>query len=229
MDQLSIKTEIGDTCNKLRPKLLEDIHGVSIPVPTDLAQTLIESAHMSITSSDYQARFDTVTEHYAQDLSLIRTGRASAQMLDSVSVEAYGGKMRVAEVASVTVPDPTLIVISPWDKSLLSAIEKGIQVAGLNLNPIVDGQVIRLPVPSLTTERRQELVKLLQQKAESARVMVRTVRTEVKKEIEKQKGEPGVSEDHIEAELKELEDITKAMIEQVDAMTARKETELMTI
>lgn len=202
---------------------------MSIPVPTDLAQTLIESAHMSITSSDYQARFDTVTEHYAQDLSLIRTGRASAQMLDSVSVEAYGGRMRVAEVASVTVPDPTLIVISPWDKSLLSAIEKGIQVAGLNLNPIVDGQVIRLPVPSLTTERRQELVKLLQQKAESARVMVRTVRTEVKKEIEKQKGEPGVSEDHIEAELKELEDITKAMIEQVDAMTARKEKELMTI
>lgn len=202
---------------------------MSIPVPTDLAQTLIESAHMSITSSDYQARFDMVTEHYAQDLSLIRTGRASAQMLDSVSVEAYGGKMRIPEVASVTVPDPTLIVISPWDKSLMSAIEKGIQVAGLNLNPIVDGQVIRLPVPALTTERRQELVKLLQQKAESARVMVRTVRTEVKKEIEKQKGEPGVSEDHIEAELKELDDITKTVIDQVDTMTARKEKELMTL
>jgi len=184
---------------------------------------------MSITSSDYQARFASVTDHYSQDLSLIRTGRASAQMLDSVLVDAYGSKMRIAEVASVSVPDPTLIVISPWDKSLMAAIEKGIQVAGLNLNPIVDGQVIRLPVPPLTTERRQELVKLLQQKAESARVMVRTVRTEVKKEIEKQKGEPGVSEDHIESELKELEDTTKSMIEQVDSMTARKEKELMTI
>ena len=202
---------------------------MSIPVPTDLAHSLIESAHMSITSSDYQARFASVTDHYSQDLSLIRTGRASAQMLDSVLVDAYGSKMRIAEVASVSVPDPTLIVISPWDKSLMAAIEKGIQVAGLNLNPIVDGQVIRLPVPPLTTERRQELVKLLQQKAESARVMVRTVRTEVKKEIEKQKGEPGVSEDHIESELKELEDTTKSMIEQVDSMTARKEKELMTI
>lgn len=184
---------------------------------------------MSINSSDYQARFDAVADHFAQELSLIRTGRASAQMLDSVSVEAYGAKMRIAEVASVTVPDPTLIVISPWDKSLLSVIEKGIQVAGLNLNPIVDGQIIRLPVPPLTTERRQELVKLLQQKAESARVMVRTVRTEVKKEIEKQKGEPGISEDDIESELKELDETSKLMIEQVDDMTDRKEKELMTL
>lgn len=202
---------------------------MSIAVPTDLAQTLIESAHMSITSSDYQSKFTGVTDHYSQELALIRTGRASAQMLDSVSVEAYGSKMRITEVASVTVPDPTLIMISPWDKSLLSAIEKGIQIAGLNLNPIVDGQIIRLPVPPLTKERRQELVKLLQQKAESARVMVRTARTEIKKEIEKQKGEPGISEDDIDAELKELEEKTKSVIAEIDEMTTRKEKELMTL
>ena len=192
-------------------------------------QTLIESVHMSISSSTYQSRFDAAVDHFRSELQTVRTGRASSQMLDSVSVEAYGGKMKISEVASVTVPDPTLIVISPWDKSLIGAIEKGIQVAGLNLSPIVDGQVIRLPVPPLTQERRQEMVKILQQKAESARVMVRTVRTEVKKEIEKQEGEPGISEDDIKADLKELDDVTKQTIELIDELSSGKEKDLMTL
>ncbi len=196
---------------------------------TGLAQTLIESAYMSIATSSYTDRFEKVVAHYEQDLSTIRTGKASMQILDSVTVDAYGSKMKIAEVASVTIQDPTLIVISPWDKSLLGAIEKGIQVAGLNLSPIVDGQIIRLPVPPLTGERRQEMVKLLQQKAESARVMARTVRTEVKKEIEKQTGEPGISEDDIKQELKEMDDVVKQTIEVIDDLTAGKEKQLTTI
>ncbi len=193
------------------------------------AQTLVESVHMSIHSSTYQARFDASVDHFQQDLTSVRTGRASSQMLDSVTVDAYGSKMKIPELASVTVPDPTLIVISPWDKSLLGAIEKGINQASLNLNPVIDSQVIRLPVPPLTQERRQEMVKVLQQKAESARVMARTVRTEVKKEIEKQKGEPGISEDDIESELKELDEVTKKTIETIDTMATGKEKELMTL
>ncbi len=184
---------------------------------------------MSITRSQYEPKFTKAVEFYQQEISTLRTGRASASLLDSVTVDAYGAKMKLNEVASTTVPDTTLIVISPWDKSLLGAIEKGIQNAQLNLSPIVDGQIIRVPVPPLTQERRQELVKVLHQKAEGARVILRNTRIEVKKEIEKQSDQPGVSEDDIAAELKTLEDTTKEFIEQIDALTKSKEAELIKI
>jgi len=184
---------------------------------------------MSFNKIIFQEKFEKAMDHFAQDISSIRTGRASAQMLDNVSVEAYGGRMKIVEVASISVPDPTLIVISPWDKSLLGAIEKSIQAAQLNLSPIVDGSIVRLPVPSLTQERRQELVKLLHQKAEGARVLVRNVRIEIKKELEKQSEQPGVSEDDVEADLKNLEDMTKEYVEKIDSMTKSKQTELTTM
>lgn len=184
---------------------------------------------MSFNRDQYQDKFEKALDHFSQDISSIRTGRASAGMLDNVSVEAYGGKMKIVEVASISVPDPTLIVISPWDKSLLGAIEKAIQAAQLNLSPIVDGSIVRLPVPSLTQDRRQELVKLLHQKAEGARVLVRTVRVDIKKELEKQTDQPGVSEDDVALDLKSLEDMTKDYVEKIDSMTKSKQTELTTI
>ena len=103
-------------------------------------------------------------EHVQQEVRTLRTGRASADILDPVRVEAYGSSMRLVEVASVTAPDATLLVVSPWDKSLVGAVEKAIASAGLNLNPVVEGQIIRIAVPPLTQERRQEMVKLLHQK-----------------------------------------------------------------
>jgi ribosome recycling factor len=192
-------------------------------------KNLVESKGMSITRAQYEPKFDKAVEYYQQEISTLRTGRASVSLLDSVSVDAYGAKMKLNEVASTTVPDPTLIVISPWDKSLLGAIEKGIQNAQLNLSPIVDGQIIRVPVPALTQERRQELVKLLHQKAEGARVIVRNTRIEIKKEIEKQTDQPGVSEDDVAAELKTLEETTKEFIERIDSLTKSKEAELIKI
>jgi ribosome recycling factor len=184
---------------------------------------------MSIDRAQYEAKFVKAFEFYTQEISTIRTGRATAQLLDTVHVDAYGAQMKIMEVASVTVSDPTLLVVSPWDKSLLGAIEKGIQNAQLNLNPIVDGQIIRVPVPPLTQERRQELIKIVHQKAEGARVMMRTVRTEVKKDIEKQADQPGVSEDDIEAQEKVLDGVTKEYIEKIDDVTKHKETELISI
>lgn len=184
---------------------------------------------MSITRQQYEDKFVKAQDHFSHEISSIRTGRASAQILDSVTVEAYGAKMKLNEVASINVPDPTLIVITPWDKALLGPIEKGIQQAQLNLNPIIDSQIVRVPVPALTAERRQELVKLLHQKAESVRVMIRTARNDIKKDIEKQANQPGVSEDDIAAETKTLDEVTKEYIEQIDSMAKNKEQELTTL
>lgn len=170
-----------------------------------------------------------VLDHVAQDVSTLRTGRANASLLDPVMVEAYGTRMKINEVASVTVSDPTMIVISPWDKTLLEAIAKGVNVSGLNLNPVIDGDIIRISIPPLTTERRQEMVKLLSQKIEAGKVMLRNLRGDTRKDIENTKGEDGVSEDHIAAWLDELDKKVKELELRIDEIKKKKETELMTI
>jgi ribosome recycling factor len=167
--------------------------------------------------------------HIAQDLSMIRTGRASVQMLDGVTVEAYGTIMKLNEVANVESPTPQQLTISPWDKSLIAAVEKAIMSGGLNLNPVVSSDHLFINIPPLTQERRLEMVKLLGQKLEAGKVMVRTLRADTKKDIEKQKGEGGVSEDDITAQVKQLEDKTKKLLEDIDLMGKAKEKELMTI
>lgn len=175
----------------------------------------------------FQQKISKSYEHVLQDVRSLRTGRASVQLLDPVRVEAYGTQMSLVEVASVTAPDATLLVVSPWDKSLITSIEKAIASAGLNLNPVVDGQIIRIAVPALTQERRQEMVKLLHQKIESGRVTVRTIRTETKQEIEEQKGGAGVSEDDIKLELDELDKEVKLALTKLDELQAQKEKELL--
>jgi ribosome recycling factor len=180
-------------------------------------------------ASDVNARFQKTIEHIAADIATLRTGRASSQILDPVVVEAYGGKMKINEVANVAAPDPTLLVITPWDKSLMGAIEKAVQISGLNLQPIIAGDIIRIPVPALTEERRKEMVKLLQQKIESGKVMLRNVRSEAKREIEDLKGDAGVSEDDITREVEELEKDFQTFIDKIDAMAKDKEKDLMSI
>lgn len=184
---------------------------------------------MSSPLSELPIKLNKAFTHLTHEFSMLRSGRASAQLLDPVSVEAYGTRMKLNEVANVSVPDATLIVIQPWDKSLLEAIEKAISAAGLNLHAIVDGQIIRVPVPALTAERRQEMVKLLHQKGETGRVMLRNIRSEVKQLIERQKGVAGVSEDDIEAQTEDLESEIKDSMERLEKMIKDKEKELTTI
>lgn len=183
-------------------------------------------------SFDFQSFDQDVSKafaHVAQEISQIRSGRATVQLLDPVSVEAYGTRMKIQEVANVSAPDATLLMVSPWDKSLLGAIEKAIASAGLNLSPVVDGQVIRIVVPALTEERRHELVKVVHQRAEAGRVMLRTIRTETKKAIERQKGQSEVSEDSIEADLQNLESKVKEALANIDQLASDKEAELLKI
>jgi len=184
---------------------------------------------MSIQTQDYRHRFAKAISYLQEEFASLRTGRASVQLLDSVRVEAYGSSMSLMEVANVSTPDSQLIVVKPWDKSLLGAIEKGIQLAQLNLNPIVDRELVRIPVPPLTAERRQEMVKTLHQKAEEGRVMLRQIRADVRKDIEKQEGSVGISEDDIEAEFKELDNLVKEFMLKVDELVASKEKELLSI
>lgn len=184
---------------------------------------------MAFNFTEYKQRLEKAIDHVSDELNKLRTGRASMQMLDGVKVEAYGTFMSIAEVASVTVPDPNQIIISPWDKSLLGAIERGITIANLGVNPTVDGHIIRMIVPSLTQERREEMVKLLHQKVEQGKVMFRTVRTETKKQVDDQKGEDGISEDDISADLKNLDDILRTFEERLTVLCKDKERDLMTV
>lgn len=184
---------------------------------------------MSIDLSSYRPRFIKTLDYLKKEFDSLRTGRASAQILDSVKVEAYGSLLSLTEVASIAVPDSQLIVIKPWDKSLLPAIEKAIQQAQLNLNPIVDKEIIRVPVPTLTTERRQEMVKILHQRAEEGRVMLRQIRADIRKDIEKQEGQAGISEDDLKADYAELDDLVKEYIEELEELVTSKEKDLLTI
>lgn len=178
---------------------------------------------------EFELKIDKAMQHVRQDIATLRTGKAAPQLLDSVVVEAYGTKLKVSETANVSAPDPTMLVVSPWDKSLLSAIEKSINIAGLNLNPVVDGDIIRIVIPPLTEERRKEMVKLLHQKIENGRVMIRTIRTDTKKEIEELKGEAGVSEDDIKADLELLEKKCKESMDQLDQLSQQKAADLMKV
>jgi ribosome recycling factor len=184
---------------------------------------------MAYDFNDFQQKALKTMDFIRTDIATLRTGRASSQMLDAVRVEAYGSMMKMNEVGNVSAPDPSLLVISPWDKSLLPAIEKAISTAGLNLHPVVDGAIIRIAVPALTEERRKEMVKLLAQKMEGGRVMLRNVRGDIRKEIEKMKDDGGVSEDDIKKDLQELDKKVKDFMDQIDKMSVEKEKELMTV
>lgn len=179
--------------------------------------------------SDVTQRFEKTIAHLQQELGSLRTGKATPSLLDSVLVDAYGTKMRVNELANVSAPDPNMLIVSPWDKSLLETLEKSIASASLNLNPIVDGDMIRIVVPALTEERRKEMVKVLHQKIEGGKVMLRNIRTDAKKEIEDQDGSEGVSEDDIKAEIEELDKMVKEYTVKLDELAKKKETDLMTV
>jgi ribosome recycling factor len=184
---------------------------------------------MSFNFSNFQSKLQKAFDFVVSDVATLRTGRATVQILDPVVVEAYGSKMRIAEVASVQAPDPSMLIVTPWDKSLLSNIEKAISTADLNLNPVVDGDIIRIKIASLTEEKRKEMVKILYKKIETGRVMFRNLRSDTKREIEKQKGSEGVSEDDIKLDSQKLEELLKQDMEKLDALLGKKEKELLTV
>ncbi len=176
-----------------------------------------------------RSRMSDAIEALRREFATVRTGKASPALLDTVKVEAYGGKMPLNQVASVHTPDATLLVVQPFDKSLLGEIEKGIQMADLGLNPGNDGNVVRVPIPPLTEERRKEFAKLLHKMAEEAKVSIRHARKVARDEIQKRIKDHEVGEDDGHRQLDEVEKVTHEFTDQIDELLKRKEHEVMEI
>ena len=177
--------------------------------------------------ADIERRMHGAVESLRHDLGGLRTGRASTTLLDPISVEVYGSHMPIVQVATVTVPEPRLISVQVWDKSNVGPVDKAIRSAGLGLNPIVDGQTLRLPIPDLTEERRKELAKLVGQYAEKAKIAVRNVRRDGMDslKVDEKKGE--ISEDERKRRETEVQKLTDGTIAEIDTIAAAKEKEIL--
>jgi len=182
-----------------------------------------------MTISDVQTKLDAVIVHLKAELAQIRTGRASASLVSDIEVDAYDSKLMVKELGQITTPEPNVILISPWDKNVLEDISRGISKSDLNLNPVVDGQTIRISIPALTQERRIELAKMVDKKVEGGKVLLREERQKIKKEIDAEKGKAGVSEDDIFKSIEELDKKTKEWEVKIDDLGSAKKAELMAV
>lgn len=159
----------------------------------------------------------------------VRTGKASASLVENIQVEVYGSMMRIRELAGITTPEARQLVIQPWDMTSIQAIEKAIQKANLGLSPAVQGKVIRISFPELSTERRHEFVKLIKKMAEDGRVAIRHVRRDSLELLKKAKTAGGVGEEEVESAEKEIQKLTDQYSAKIDAQIAIKEKEIMTV
>lgn len=171
-----------------------------------------------------------VVDLVSEDLMNVQTGRAKPALVEAVQVEAYEGSfMQVKELASITAPDPQSIIIKPWDPTVVKKIEKGILKSDLNLRPVVDKDQVRINIPALTEERRLGLVKVIKQKVESGKAMIRQCRLEMKKEIDSKKDDDGISEDDVHGMYDRLQEQVDEFNKRLDEMESNKEKELMSL
>jgi ribosome recycling factor len=174
-------------------------------------------------------RMEGALEAVRKEFAGLRTGRASAGMLDPVQVDAYGSVMPLNQVGSISVPEPRLITVQVWDKGMVKAVEKAIRDAGLGLNPQPDGGLIRVPVPELSQERRQELVKVAGKYAEQGRVAVRNVRRDAMDTLKKEEKDGTLSEDEHKGQSEKVQQTTDQFIKKIDDLLAAKEKEITTV
>ncbi len=179
--------------------------------------------------SRYRDRMDKAVQALKDEFASLRTGRASAALLDQVTVEAYGSQMPLNQCGSISVPEPRSISVSVWDKGLIVSVEKAIRNAGLGLNPVVEGQNLRIPIPPLTEERRKDLVKVAGKYAEQQKVAIRNVRRDANDDIKKAKNDGVVTEDDQKRMEKEVQDMTDAAIKRADEALKVKEQEIMQV
>ena len=178
---------------------------------------------------DAERRMKKTVEHVRDDFAAIRTGRASASLLNRVVVNYYGQSTPLNQIASIAVPEPTLLVVSPYDKSVIEEVEKAIQQSDLGLNPVSDGNVIRLPIPKLTEERRKELTRLVRAKAEEGRVAIRNIRRDAIEDLRTFEKEGEITKDDLHRGQEEAQRLTDRFISETDEMLKVKEKELMEV
>jgi len=176
-----------------------------------------------------KTRMEKAVEDFRKDLASVRTGRANTALLDSIRVDYHGTPMPINQLGSLSIPDPTIITISPWDPTAVPLIDKAIRTSDLGLNPTSDGKVLRVPIPSLTEERRKDLVKMIHKILENHRTAVRNIRRDIKEAVEKLEKEKKISEDDKKRALDELEKLTHAETKKVEDLSATKEREVMEI
>ncbi len=176
-------------------------------------------------------KFQKVIDALAVDIASIRTGRATPSLVENIVIPAYGGTqmLKVLELAGITCPDPSQIVISPWDKSIIGDIRKGIEAANIGMNPSIDGEIIRITMPPMTTEDRGRYVKILSTKLEGGKVMIRQIRGDEMHEIKKKFEAKEISEDEKFGQEKRLQELTDEYIGKIEGMGERKKSELLQV
>jgi ribosome recycling factor len=176
-----------------------------------------------------EERMNLSLSSYGKELSTVRTGRANPKMLDGVRVEVYGQKMPISQLATVSIPEPQMINVQVWDKANVSAVDQAIRTSDLNLNPLVDGQLLRIAIPKLTEERRKELIKVLKTKAEKAKVAIRNIRRDSLEELKKEQKDKNFSEDDLKKNSNEVQKITDLKIAEIDKKLSEKEVEILKV
>ena len=179
--------------------------------------------------NEARAQMDKAVDAMRREFSSVRTGKATPTLLDTVRVDAYGSKMPMQQVATVSAPEPRMLIVQPWDKGLLAVIEKAIQSSELGLNPANDGNVIRVPIPQLTEERRKDMVKLLHKLAEEGRVAIRHARQEANKDLKKKQAAHEISEDDAHRQMEHVQKLTDEYITKIDQLLKVKEHEVMEV
>lgn len=179
--------------------------------------------------NNHKSEFDKVMDHFAHELNSVRTGRANPALLSTVTVESYGSRMPIEHLASVSVSDAKTLTVSPWDKSQLGAIDKAIQMANLGFNPSNDGNVIRITLPAMSEERRKEMVKMVGQIGEHARIGIRNVRESIIKEFKKAETDGKISKDDLTHGQKKLQEHVDKYNEEIKKLSEVKEKEVMTV
>ena len=174
-------------------------------------------------------RMESALESLRREFSGVRTGKASPQLLDTIRVEAYGSRVPLNQVGTVSAPEPRMLTIQPWDRGLVKEIDRALRESDLGLNPSNDGQLIRIPIPALTEDRRREYVRLLHKLAEEGRVAVRQARKDANDEVKARQKKEGLSEDDIRREEKEVQKLTDQYIAKVEEMLKHKEAEVMEV
>jgi ribosome recycling factor len=177
--------------------------------------------------TEAEHKMEQATDHVASEFSTVRTGRANPQLLQRITVEYYGSPTPLQQLASISVPEPRMLVVQPFDKSTVNDIERALQTSELSLNPSNDGNVIRIAFPPLTEERRKDLIKVVRNMAEEGRVAVRNIRRHSKTDMESMHGE--ISDDDIRRGEDELQKLTDRYVEQIDRLLAHKEEELLEV
>ncbi len=178
---------------------------------------------------DLQKRMDQTLEVLKKEFAGLRTGRASIHLLDPITVEAYGQQMPLNQVGSISVPEPRMITVQVWDRSMVSAVDKAIRDAGLGVNPVVAGQLIRIPIPPLSSERRTELTKVAHKYAEHARVAIRNVRRDGNDMLKKMEKDGDMSEDEHRLWADEIQEMTDRHIKIIDEQLAQKDAEILQV